>query len=129
MNTSTATTYQPGQTYNNLETNLISKREAAQTAQVGAKGTEARRRAIQDIYEANVEQIYKFIYFKVGNREDAEDITSQVFIKAANLLDVTQEDRARLAWLYQVARTTITDYWRQFYKAPSASLEAMEESN
>src|SRR5205085_6162807 len=53
----------------------------------------------------------------------------QVFIKAANLLDVMQDERAKVAWLYQVGRTTITDYWRQFYKAPSASLEAMEEAS
>lgn len=127
MNTTvTTTTYQPGQTHNTLETSTNNRREASQQ---GSPNTEARRRAMQDIYEANVEQIYKFIYFKVGNREDAEDITSQVFIKAANLLDVTKEERAKMAWLYQVARTTITDYWRHFYKAPSTSLEAMEEAN
>src|SRR5438094_8634586 len=123
MNTTATTTYQPGHTHDTLKTEPISRCQA--TRPVG-KHTEARRRAIQNLYEATVEQIYKFIYFKVGNREDAEDITSQVFIKAANLLDVTQDERARVAWLYQVARTTITDYWRQFYKAPSASLDAME---
>jgi len=89
--------------------------------------TEDRACAIEKIYETYVENIYKFIYFKVGNREDAEDITSQVFIKAANSLDVTQDERTRLAWLYQVARTTITDHWRQFYKGQASSLEAMEE--
>lgn len=87
-----------------------------------------RQRALEAIYDRHVEQIYKFIYFKVGNREDAEDITSQVFIKAAHSLDVTQEEQTRLAWLYQVARTTITDHWRRFYKGPVASLEQLEES-
>lgn len=38
-------------------------------------GTEDRGCAIEKIYETHVESIYKFIYFKVGNREDAEDIT------------------------------------------------------
>jgi RNA polymerase sigma-70 factor (ECF subfamily) len=126
MNAIASTTYQPGFMYNTLENKAISRREAAQPV---ATDMEARRKAVQDLYEATVEQIYKFVYFKVGNREDAEDITSQVFIKAANLLDITQDERTRLAWLYQVARTTITDYWRQFYKAPSASLDAMEEAS
>ena len=89
---------------------------------------EARKQAIEQVYEEHVEQIYKFVYYKVGNRDDAEDITSQIFIKAANSLDITQDGRARLAWLYQVARTTITDYWRQYYKVPSSSLEEMEEA-
>jgi RNA polymerase sigma-70 factor (ECF subfamily) len=89
---------------------------------------EARKRAIEDVYEAYAEQIYKFVYFKLGNREDAEDITSQVFIKAANSLDTTQDERTKVAWLYQVARTTITDHWRQYYKGPASSLDQMEEA-
>lgn len=88
---------------------------------------EARKQAVQEVYEAYVEQIYKFIFFKVGNREDAEDITSQVFIKAAGTLDIEQDERTKLAWLYQVARTTVTDFWRQYYKGPTSSLDQMEE--
>ncbi|HEX9989568.1 MAG TPA: sigma-70 family RNA polymerase sigma factor [Chloroflexia bacterium] len=88
-----------------------------------------RGQALQEVYDKHVEQIYKFVYFKVGNREDAEDITSQIFIKAANSMDLTQEDQVKLAWLYQVARTTITDHWRNYYKAPSSSLDEMEEAS
>ncbi len=124
--TTATTTYQPGQTYNIPESKVNKRREATQPV---ATDIEARRRAIEEIYAVTVEQIYKFIYFKVGNREDAEDITSQVYIKAANLIDIKQDYRAKLAWLYQVARTTITDYWRRFYKAPTTSLDAMEEAN
>jgi RNA polymerase sigma-70 factor (ECF subfamily) len=89
---------------------------------------DTRKRAIEEIYQAYVEQLYKFVFFKLGNREDAEDITSQVFIKAANSLDVTQDERTQVAWLYQVARTTITDHWRLYYKGPTASLDQLEEA-
>jgi len=92
-----------------------------------AVSADDRRIALREVYDRSVEQIYKFVYFKVGNREDAEDIVSQVFMKAANSLDVTQEEHVRLAWLYQVARTTITDHWRSYYKGPVTSLEEMEE--
>ncbi len=87
-----------------------------------------RQTALREIYEAHVDQIYKFVLYKVCNREDAEDITSQVFFKAAQSLDVEQEEQTRLAWLYQVARTTISDHWRSFYKTPASSLEQMEEA-
>ncbi|HKP51173.1 MAG TPA: sigma-70 family RNA polymerase sigma factor [Chloroflexia bacterium] len=88
-----------------------------------------RKQALQEVYDKYIEQIYKFVYFKVGNREDAEDIVSQVFIKAARSLDVAQEEQVMLGWLYQVSRTTITDHWRSYYKGPSSSLEAMEEES
>jgi RNA polymerase sigma-70 factor (ECF subfamily) len=102
---------------------------AANSAASGApKVAETGRvAALQAVYDAHIEQIYRFVYFKVGNREDAEDITSQVFIKAAQSLDVEQPAQTMLAWLYQVARTTITDHWRHYYKGVTTSLDEMEE--
>lgn len=98
-------------------------------ASKAARSAMDRNQALQEIYDRYIEQIYKFVYFKIGNREDAEDIVSQVFIKAARSLDVTQEEQVMLGWLYQVARTTITDHWRSYYKGPSSSLDAMEEES
>lgn len=100
-------------------------------ARTGAAATTTvnRKAALQAIYDTYAEPIYKFIFFKVGNREDAEDITSQVFIKAANSIDISQTQQTQLAWLYQVARTTITDHWRVYYKGVSTSLDEMEESS
>src|SRR3989442_6879882 len=86
----------------------------------------ARSDVLREVYEAYVERIYRFAFFKLGNREDAEDITSQVFIKAAVWLDISQDARTRLAWLYQVTRTLISDYWRRYYKTPTTSLDEME---
>jgi RNA polymerase sigma-70 factor (ECF subfamily) len=102
----------------------LAQKPAARTSTVVDRG-----QALQEVYDKHVEQIYKFVYFKVGNREDAEDITSQIFIKAANSMDLTQEGQVKLAWLYQVARTTITDHWRNYYKAASSSLDEMEEAS
>jgi RNA polymerase sigma factor (sigma-70 family) len=104
-------------------------RKAPATSSGDAVANVDRTQALQEVYDRHIEQLYKFVYFKVGNREDAEDIVSQVFIKAARSLDVSQEEQVMLGWLYQVARTTITDHWRSYYKGPSSSLEAMEEAN
>lgn len=123
MNTTTATVA----TNNMVPASMIGATEhQPKTANQKAAN---RTASLQAIYDAYVEQIYKFIFFKVGNREDAEDITSQVFIKAAHSLDVAQQPHTQLAWLYQVARTTITDHWRNYYRGVSTSLDAMEEES
>jgi len=64
------------------------------------------------LYRAHVRPLYLFIYGKVGNREAAEDLTSEVFVKALTHLDPSREERSIVAWLYRVARNAVTDYWR-----------------
>src|SRR5919109_3799308 len=64
------------------------------------------------LYRRHVRPLYAFIYSKVGNREAAEDITSEVFTKALTHLDPTREEQSIVAWLYRVAHNAVVDYWR-----------------
>src|SRR5229473_3343478 len=43
--------------------------------------------AMQTFYQENFALMYRFIYSKIGNREEAEDITSDIFLKAVLVLD------------------------------------------
>ncbi len=79
------------------------------------------------LYDSYVNEVYKFIFNKVRSREDAEDLTSQVFLKATQTLDTSRDERSMLAWLYQVARTTISDHWRAHYRSVDLSLEELAE--
>jgi RNA polymerase sigma-70 factor (ECF subfamily) len=65
------------------------------------------------LYHAHVRPLYAFIYSKVGNRAAAEDLTSDVFLKALTHLDPTRPEHSSVAWLYRVARNAVHDYWRQ----------------
>jgi RNA polymerase sigma-70 factor, ECF subfamily len=78
---------------------------------------------LQSLYEDNLHVIYRFIYSKVGNREEAEDLTSQVFIKAVRSIDSARGTASIQSWLFQVARTTIADHWRSFYQLRAHSLD------
>ncbi|HEY7415851.1 MAG TPA: sigma-70 family RNA polymerase sigma factor, partial [Ktedonobacteraceae bacterium] len=69
--------------------------------------------------------IYRYIYSKVGNREEAEDLTSQTFMKALRLFDTIHRPQSIQGWLFQVARTTIADYWRVRYRVVASSLDAL----
>src|SRR5919198_4549816 len=67
---------------------------------------------VEALYRTHVRPLYTFIYSKVGNREAAEDLTSEVFTKALTHLDPTREEHSIVAWLYRVARNAVVDYWR-----------------
>lgn len=78
----------------------------------------ATRGRFEEIYDANVVPIYRFIHARVGNRPDAEDLTALVFTRAVEQLDTTRDDRQIVSWLYRVAQNAIADYWRAFYRLP-----------
>jgi len=77
-------------------------------------------------YRDNVEVIYRHIYRRVGNRETAEDLTGEVFLKALHWLDTERSPQAVQSWLYATARTTIIDYWRAS-AAPTVDVSALEQ--
>jgi RNA polymerase sigma-70 factor (ECF subfamily) len=80
---------------------------------------------MQSLYQEQLGPIYRYIYSKVGNREEAEDLTSQVFLKAVRSLDRERSYASMRQWLFQVARTTVADHWRAWYGLPSSSLETL----
>jgi RNA polymerase sigma-70 factor (ECF subfamily) len=77
-----------------------------------------QRGRFEEIYDANVVAIYRFIHARVGNRPDAEDLTAQVFTRAVEQLDTTRADGQIVSWLYRVSQNLIADYWRAFYRLP-----------
>src|SRR5947209_10542622 len=79
-------------------------------------------------YQENLTSIYQFVYVHVKNREVAEDLTSQVFLKAVRHLDYQRSAQSIRSWLLQVAHTTVIDYWRAFYRAPTNSLDVLLEA-
>jgi RNA polymerase sigma-70 factor (ECF subfamily) len=64
------------------------------------------------IYSDNVGRIYRLMYSKVGNRPDAEDLTSQVFLTAFGPLRATASVGEVRAYLLATARTALAAHWR-----------------
>ncbi len=102
-------------------------------AERGIAGMQVTRREegvqeFQTFYQENLGLIYRYVYSKVGNREEAEDLTSQIFIKAIRGIDTERGPQSMQKWLFQVARTTIADYWRVYYRVSINSLEELLEA-
>lgn len=72
---------------------------------------------LDQVFTRYVEPVHRFLYSRVGNREDAEDLTSEVFLKATRLLDRDRPDASMAQWLFTVARTVLADHWRRYYRS------------
>jgi RNA polymerase sigma-70 factor (ECF subfamily) len=92
-------------------------------------GTLARLRArdpaaLAEFYDGCAPAIYAYIYRRVGERQLAEDLTADVFVRALDALHRGRFAAVSLqAWLYRLAHNRVVDHYRRAGRAPAAPLD------
>lgn len=85
--------------------------------------------AFGQLYDLYIQKIYRFVFLKVSDKEEAEDITSDVFLKVWNLLidEDKQEVKHVSALLYRIARNAVIDFYRKKQHVAKIDIETVEE--
>lgn len=74
------------------------------------------------LYDLYIRKIFNFIYYRTHHKQTAEDLTSLTFTKALQHINDFRSDKGSFAsWLYQIARNTVTDHFRQ--ARPTSDIE------
>lgn len=69
--------------------------------------------AFGEIYDRYIDTVFRYIYFRVGSRPLAEDLTSETFLRALRRIgSVTWQGRDLGAWLVTIARNLIADHYK-----------------
>ncbi len=90
------------------------------------KAKNGEREAFGKLYDKHLTPIYRFVFLKVGNRADAEDISHQVFLSAwQNIRNYKFQGHPFSSWLYKIAINTVIDYWRM--RKNNVSIELVSE--
>lgn len=66
----------------------------------------------EKLFEDNFRAIYHYVYYMIGNKADAEDITQEVFMKVASSFGQFRGDSSVSTWIYTIARRTVIDFIR-----------------
>ncbi len=70
--------------------------------------------AFETLYLRYLEKIYRYIYFRVGDEAQAEDMTEEVFVRAWEALPKFQLGKSRFtSWLYTIAHNLLVDHYRR----------------
>lgn len=70
--------------------------------------------AFGKIYDLYFLKVYRYIYFRVRHKEEAEDLTHNVFLKAYEAISrFKKTDTSPLAYFFTVARNTVINFWRK----------------
>ncbi|MDO8626764.1 MAG: RNA polymerase sigma factor [Candidatus Magasanikbacteria bacterium] len=91
------------------------------------------KQEFEDFYNQHFDKIYRYVYFRVGaNRALAEDLVSEVFLKALEHFDSYDPARGQSAWIFTIASNHLKNYWRDHKPTeplPGEALNAGEEGH
>src|SRR4051794_27796573 len=106
-----------------------------------ARGQQGDRDALEELYLIHFDRIYGYLHVSVGNKYDAEDLTTQTFLKMLESIGRFRWQSAPFsAWLFRIAHNLAMDHFRARRRwqpeeevpeqpgseEPSAELEAMQ---
>jgi RNA polymerase sigma-70 factor (ECF subfamily) len=84
-----------------------------QLRQLVEQAKHGNRDALEELYLLHFDRIYSYLHMSVGNRHDAEDLTTQVFVKMLESIGKFRWRSAPFsAWLFRIAHNLAMDHFR-----------------
>lgn len=97
------------------------------------KGISSKEDALAGLYNEYYDKIARYIYVRMGDRAEAEDLAGEVFLKALESLgSYTERGVPMQAWLFRIAHNLVVDYLRRSSRRSIISVDDVEveaESN
>ena len=63
-------------------------------------------------YDTHFQKIFRFVLLRVTDRDLAEDLVSEIFLKALKAFDGYDETRSKSSWIYTIARNHLANHFR-----------------
>src|SRR5688572_4854457 len=86
---------------------------SAEIRQLVERGQQGDRDALEELYLIHFDRIYSYLHMSVGNRHDAEDLTTQTFLRMLEKIGRFKQGKAPFsAWLFRIAHNLAMDHFR-----------------
>jgi RNA polymerase sigma-70 factor (ECF subfamily) len=89
--------------------------------------TQADSKAFGNLYKLYIGRVFKYVYSRLGNVPEAEDVTAQTFLAAFESFGKYRQDGHFASWLFTIARNKVVNYYRIPKK--TAPLDSIEKSS
>ncbi len=84
--------------------------------------------AFADLYDEHIDAVYGFVYRKVTHKQTAEDLTSDVFLRAFKNIDKFEYQGKNIrAWLFTIARNRVADHYKSAHTQRSRAVNETPE--
>jgi RNA polymerase sigma-70 factor (ECF subfamily) len=92
------------------------------------EAAQRQRSYFADLYEQNFDRVYAFIARRAANREEAEDLTAEVFHQAlVSLKNFKWQGAPFISWLYGIAANVLAAHWHRIGRNPGQLSEDWEQ--
>lgn len=82
----------------------------------------ATKKDFEKFYHSHIDKVYRFVFFRCQDKNLAEDLVSEIFLKALEHFDSYDENRSKSAWLMTITKNHLANYWRD--RKPTVSLDS-----
>ena len=94
-------------------------KEVTPLVQLQTAGRDPNRTALVNLFETHYERVARYIAVRIGNVDEAEDLASEVFVRALRAIDSYKDTGAPMeAWLFKIARNGVIDHLRDRRRKP-----------
>lgn len=90
---------------------------------------EENKSALEMLVARYIKVVYRFVYKYARNREDAEDITQEIFVKVWKNLNKFNHNKKFRPWLYEIAKNTSLDFLKKKKAIPFSHLNLEANDN
>ncbi len=86
------------------------------------------KRNFEKFYQENFDKVYRFVFFRCQEKQQAEDLVSEIFMKVLENFSKYDESKSKTAWLMTITRNHLANYWRD--RKVTVSIDAsLDEEN
>ena len=112
-----------GELPNSRTEDVVSSAEREEDAALARRAGSGEAEAFGVLYDRYVDAVYRYVFYRVRNEAEAEDVTSDVFMRALRAIPKYEPRQAFLAWLYRIARNAVIDRSRRQSARQQVSFE------
>jgi RNA polymerase sigma-70 factor (ECF subfamily) len=112
-----------GELPNSRTEDVVSSAEREEDAALARRAGSGEAEAFGVLYDRYVDAVYRYVFYRVRNEAEAEDVTSDVFMRALRAIPKYEPRQAFLAWLYRIARNAVIDRSRRQAARQQVSFE------
>ena len=89
--------------------------------------TKSMETVIADLFEAYYDKVVRYIYIRISDQPEAEDLAGEVFLKALKSMGSYRGSAEQLRfWIFKIARNIVIDHYRKMSKRKTVNLDDVE---